>query len=170
MAHTPANLRRVGVKAITEAGWVAGTLHVPTSVRLADFLERAPNFLSVSDVQMPSRSNERPFFALRRSSIEFLVVDGEEDPTSANHTQIMEDHSVLCLLPNARLRGTIAVQPGFRLSDYLARDTPFIPVTGCTYQVRATDVNAAAKESAAFVLLNSEKVIGVSERDDPSRK
>lgn len=163
-------MRRFAVKAVTEAGWIEGTILVLSSVRIADYMERAPSFLSMSEVHVAARAGERSFFALGRSAIEFLIVDGEEDPTSADYTQIMDDHAVVCLMPNARLKGTIAVQPGYRLSDYLAKHTHFVPVTRCTYQVRAHDANAATKEKAEFVLLNTEKLIGVSERDDPSRK
>ncbi len=161
---TPTNLRRVTLKAMTDAGWIAGTLLVPSSVRLVDYMERAPSFLSLSEVFMQAHSKGLPFFALQRNAIEFMAIEGAEDPSSAEDTQIMEDHSISCLLTNGTLKGKIAVKPGLRLSDYLTKHHKFIPVKECSYNVRIPQSRSVAEEFSAFVLLNSERIVGLSER------
>jgi hypothetical protein len=164
--ETPSNLRRVTIKAMTDTGWITGTIFVPASVRLSDYMVRAPHFLSMSDVFMQAHSKGLPFFALQRNAVEFMAIDGNEDPASAEDTQIMEDHSISCLLSGGILKGNIAVKPGLRLSDYLAKHNEFVPIKECTYRVRVPQSREVAEEFCAFVLLNSEKVIGLSERSD----
>ena len=163
---TQINRRRLTIKAMTDAGWVAGTLHIPSAVRLVDYMERAPGFLPLSNVFMQAHTKRIPFFALQQHAIEFMAIEGDEDPSSAEDTQIMEDHSVSCLLTKGILRGKIAVKPGFRLSDYLAKHHHFIPLRSCTFQVRAPNSQSTVDEHAAFILLNPARVIGFSERSD----
>lgn len=162
----PANLRRVTIKAMTDAGWITGTIHVPTSVRLVDYMVRAPSFLSLSDVYMQAHSKSLPFFALQRHEIDFMAIDGSEDPSSADDSQIMEDHSISCLLSGGILKGKIAVKPGLRLSDFLAKQRNLVAVKECAYRVRVPQSRGVADEFCPFVLLNSEKVIGLSERGE----
>jgi len=164
---TPRNLRRVTVRALTDAGWIAGTIHVPVAARLVDYMDRAPSFLSLSDVFMEAHSKGVPFFALRHEAITFISVGGEEDASSTEDGGIMDDHSVSCLLPGGVLKGKVAVKPTFRLSDYLLKHHRFVPVRVCTYHVRVPQTGAVANEAADFVLLNAQKIIGLSERGDP---
>lgn len=163
---TQMNRRCITIKAMTDAGWVAGTLYAPSAVRLVDYMERAPGFLPLSDVFMQAHSKRIPFFALQQHAIEFMAIEGDEDPTSAEDTQIMEDHSVTCLLTKGILKGKIFVKPGFRLSDYLAKHHQFIPLRSCTFQVRASKSQPLVDEHSAFILLNPARVIGFSERSD----
>jgi len=163
----PANLRRVTIKAMTDAGWIAGTLFVPSAARLADYMERAPSFLPLSDVFMQAHSKRLPFFAVQQSAIEFIAVEGAEDSSSVEDTQIMEDHSISCLMAKGMLKGIIAVKPGFRLSDYLAKHHRFIPIKDCTFRVRGQQSESVDEESSPFILVNSERVIGVTERSNP---
>ena len=163
----PANLRKVIIKAMTDAGWVAGTLHVPSAARMADYIERAPGFLPLSDVFMQRHSKRLPFFAVQQSAIEFMAIEGGEDSSSVEDTQIMEDHSISCLMTKGMLKGTIAVKPGFRLSDHLAKHHKFIPIKECTYQVRGQQSKSPVEESSPFVLVNSDRVIGVTEKSNP---
>ncbi len=163
---TQINRRCITIKAMTDAGWVAGTLHIPSAVRLVDYMERAPGFLPLSDVFMQAHTKRIPFFALQQHAIEFMAIEGDEDPSSAEDTQIMEDHSVSCLLTKGILKGKIFVKPGFRLSDYLAKPHQFIPLQSCTFQVRASKTQQPADEYAPFILLNPARVIGFSERSE----
>ena len=157
-------MRRVTVNALSDAGWVTGSLHVPLQVRLIDYMNRAPDFLSLTDVFMEAHTQGIPFFALQRHAIVFLIVEGQEEPQSVEDTGIVEEHLISCLLVMGSLVGKVMVKPGVRLSDALAKRKKFMPVTECTYRLRVPRTKDITEEYRPFVLLNCDKIVGLSER------
>jgi len=161
-------MRRVTVNALTDAGWVAGSLHVPLQVRLVDYLNRAPDFLSLTEVFMEGHAEAIAYLALQRQAIVFMLVEGQEESLSVEDTGIMDEHLVSCLFRMGSLKGKIMVKPGTRLSDVLAKQRKFIAVTECTYWLRAHQGGDASAKYGPFLLLNRDKIVGLSEHTAPA--
>lgn len=160
----PGGMRRVTVNAMTRAGWAAGSLHVPQHVRLVDFLNRAPDFLSLTEVFMDRHKSEIPYLALQRQSILFLVVDPSEYNPAGEEAAIVEDHTVTCIFDVGRLKGRAPIKAAARLSDTLAKHKAFLPLHDCIFELRLPWSAEVIKERQPFVLLNCSQVVGLSER------
>lgn len=160
-------LRRVSVRALTEAGWIAGDLHVPRFVEVAGFLNRDQDFLSLTDVFAEGRDDAMSYLALQRHAIYFFICVREEDPVEPDDLGIQDRHTVSCLMSVGSLKGSMVTKPGVRLSDRLARHRAFLSVTECKFRVRDPFSHEGFKEKHPLVFLNAEKIIGLAENGPP---
>lgn len=157
--------RMITARILTQAGWVAGSLHVPGSVRVVDYLDRRQsNFIPMTDVILESSDNPIPFLDMHRNAIDFIAVPDAQELASVRESGIPVEHHVACLLRIGYLNGVIRVRAGMRLSDFLDHSRGFVPIFDCEYNVRDPWSNKVFKEHEPHLLLNTQAVIGFSEK------
>ena len=163
MSESVGNMRRVTVNAFTEAGWVAGSVHIPGQIKLADYLNRASDFLALTEVFMEAQAVEIPFFALRRGAIHLLTSGELDEPQVPDGMIPLEEHNISCILSLGRLKGIIRTKPGIRLSDILAKQKTFVAIANCTYEIRSPQTRKINREEHSLILVNCGSIIGLSE-------
>jgi hypothetical protein len=159
--------RRVSVRVLCEAGWIAGDLHVPQLIRIADYLNRNRDFLNLSGAFTEGQDAEMPFLALQHRAIYFIVCNYDEEALSAEEYGVMECREVDCLTAAGTISGLVAVKPGVRISERLANRRAFLAVTNCLYQVRDPYSRETFEEKRPCVFLNTDKIIGIAEAESP---
>lgn len=160
-------LRRVSVRALCEVGWIAGDLHVPQQVRIADYLNRNRDFLNLTDAFAEGQDEEMPYLALQNRAIYFVVCTYDEEALAAGEFGVMEPRRIDCLIAAGTVSGLVAVKPGIRVSDRLANHRAFLAVTNCTYQMRDPYNGETFEEKRPCIFLNTDKIIGIAEAESP---
>ncbi len=148
------------LRAATSAGLVEGTLHVARLHLLLDAINHGHDFVTLTDVRVRDANERVPFFALRRSETLAVVVPAGEDPDDRKQRPSLVDHEVTCLLPSGAVRGRVALVKDVRLSDWLAGQRGFIVMRESRLWLGA---NGLSEDQAAVVLVNSQRVVGVTE-------
>ncbi len=149
---------------LTPAGWVTGNVRIPNQVRILDALNNHHEFVPLTNVFFEGRLEPVPFFALHLTAVLMISFSMPENPESAHVVGKLIDHDAIWLLNVGQLKGRIAVKEGIRLSDYLCLQSRFIVVRDCHYRIKTPLDHAPVEEHAPLLFLNSQAVIGVSER------
>lgn len=155
--------RLVPMSFLTTAGWVAGTLHVPVSNRLVDFLDHSREFVPLTDARLEARSAELAFFGLRRHAIVAAIPPPAETLASAQATQRTGEHDVWCLLRWGSAQGRLEVPVGTRVSDYLAKHTGWLVLRSARLHLRDPWSLQPIDREEPTVLLGPEHVVGATE-------
>lgn len=144
------------VRVLTGAGWLEGTLHLEAGGGLAAYVS-GQAWYPMTDVVL-ARVGTLPFFALSRAETLLVVVPAEVvAPVGAD----ARAHPATLLLPTGVVDGAVHVGAPLRLSDFLQRGEGFVPVRGASVRVWSD----AGAESFAEVLLNPQRLVGVTERE-----
>ena len=159
--------KRVSTRALTKAGWVAGDLHIPGAVRVADYLNRKHDFLTLTDVFTEGQDDSMPYLALQWHAVFLIVCPYDKEPLAAEEFGTLEHHKISCLTAVGSVSGLMATRPGVRLSDRLAHHRMFLTVTDCSYRVRDPFSHEVFEETHPFVFLNTDKIIGIAEEEPP---
>src|SRR4051794_2747384 len=102
--------RTVAIRAVTTAGLVQGTLHVPRTQLLLDFVNHGREMLTLTDVVVRDATTRIPFFALRRSQTLAIAPPAEEDVADQSvRRATLIDHSVMILAVGGTISGKLAV-------------------------------------------------------------
>jgi hypothetical protein len=164
MAEERPELRLVPVRALTAAGWITGTLHVPVAMPLLDFLEEPRAFVSLSDVRLPV-GTELPFFALATSAIVLLQPKPEELVEAVVRTSGRSRlRRVSCLFEGGLVLGTLALPADRRVSDELLAAKGFVVLGHCTIGVDHPS-RVPSMEAGIHVLVHAPRLIGVTEME-----
>ncbi len=162
--------RRVASEFLIPAGWVAGTLMVPESQSLADFLGVAGPFLKLADARLPWSDKAAGFFALQRSAVGLIAPAGAsgDHVETAGGAGITAPWTISCLFDQGILHGRLDFLVNLRLSDYLLQQTGFLLVRGAVWE--PSGPNAAGKPGQRWpvALVNPLRVLGVVEGEQQS--
>lgn len=158
--------RGVAAQVLTKAGWLTGRFHLAPGQALLDFLDRAEEFVSMTDVSHTSGSRLIPFFALQRRSMLVVVPDrhasGLAEVPGAAKTQAT---AISCLFDQGFLHGQLELAPGMRVSDYLRRHPGFLVFRDCQLMLHPRQGDAGVDYRLALALVNASRIIGVSQTD-----
>lgn len=155
-------LRLVPVRALTTAGWITGTLHVPRAMPLLDFLEEDRTFVSLSEARLPM-GNDVPFFALAKSAIVLLQPRPEELVEAVTRTSGRSRlRQVSCFFDGGLVMGTLALPGDHRVSDELLAAKGFVVLGHCTIGVDAP-TKSPVMEAGIHVIVHAPRLIGVTE-------
>lgn len=155
--------RHVSMTFLTTAGWISGTLHVPPTSRLVDFLDHCRDFVPLTSARVEAREDVLEFFALRRRAIVAAIPPAEESLASAQATQRTEDHGVWCLLPWGSAQGRLDVPASTRISDYLAKHAGWLVLRSARLHLRDPWSLQPIDRDDAAVLVGPEHVVGATE-------
>jgi hypothetical protein len=157
MQNQAPDQRAIVVRILTSAGFVEGTLRVPRRTCLADAWDHAPDFVPLTDVQLPGLPQRVPFFAIRRHEMLLLVPPADETLIVVPRGQEI-DHAMSALLPGQfAIGGTVAVLHDVRLTDHLRRPSTLVLRD-------ATVIGPGVNERHPVVLVDPQRVIGISEQ------
>ncbi len=160
----PPALRRTEVEVLVPGGWVRGTLSIPSSQSLTDFLNSAGTFLKLADCRLPGETHAVGFFALQRDAIRFLAPVASPDQIETEGTGgITSPWRISCLLDQGILSGRLDFLVNLRLSDYLRQQAGYLVVRDGVWGER--DGRRAAQKWPV-VVVNPGAVIGIVESDD----
>lgn len=149
--------RLLAVRLLTSAGFIDGTLRVLRRAFLADLWDHAPDFVPLTDVQLPGLPERVPFFAVRRQDVVVLIPPADDALISQSRGHEV-DHAMSALLPDRFVvGGTVGVLHDVRLSDHLRK-----PVTIVVRD--ATLLGPGVNERHAVLLLNPGRVVGITEQ------
>lgn len=158
MTYKPAQ-REVKAKILTPTGWLEGVFHIPKKSWFADYLSHEHDFVRVTSVGLPN-GEEYPFFALHRAAM--ILILPMETETIERGSERLVPHALLCLLEAGSLQGEIDILPGIRVSDYFHTQSRFVTMHDATLKVGGED-----EQKVHRVLVNSDRILGVSELDQP---
>lgn len=164
--HYPSSppLRLATVNLLTDLGWCAGTLHVPTRQSLVDFLAPGSPIVKLTRARIPNENERLPFVAVRRDSI--IAVEPTqadelvETPGSGGRTS---SHRVACLSPVGMLHGTLEVLVNVRVSDFLRQQPSLAVLHDCTLVPYGQPPESNQARKLRLVLVNLGRVTGVAE-------
>lgn len=157
MQNPAPDQRAIVVRILTSAGFVEGTLRVPRRTCLADAWDHAPEFVPLTDVQVPGLPARVPFFAIRRHEMMLLIPPATETLIVQPRSQEV-DHAMSALLPGQfAIGGTVAVLHDVRLTDHLRRPSTLVLKD-------ATIIGPGVHEQQAVVLVDPQRVLGISEQ------
>lgn len=151
------------VRVLTDSCWLVGKLVAPAQLSFADYLDRAPEFLSLTDVILEGRPKTLPLFALHRDAIVFMLIETDQPLVSSKTPKDSVEHAISCLIAQGSLVGTMRILRGVRLSDYLSKNTGFVVVEDCHYRIRDPWSREVLDHRERAILLNTQAVIGISE-------
>lgn len=157
------NSRIVSARLFTDIGWIVADIHVPSSVRLIDYLAHENPFLSLTSAFLERRDSALDFFALRKSTLSFLAVMDLEELASARSTGSQTRHNISCLVAEGGVTGDAEIHEGMRLSDYLARHRGFVLMYNSHFRIQDPLTHEVRSEADTTIILNSQKIIGLCE-------
>ncbi len=154
--------REVALRILTRRAWLDGTLRLPVSAHLLDYLRHAPRFLTLTGVQAEGSEREIPYFSLQRDAMAVVIPPEGEAGESLPETSPVVSHRVYCLLEQGSIRGTLRVLEHVRVSDYFMNRESFVMLHECVARLPdATGVTVEQRVPAAVV--HSRHILGVSE-------
>jgi hypothetical protein len=156
-------VRSVPVRILTSAGWIVGKLHVSNGWQLIDFMNHAQDFFTLEDTVLEGRPKVLPLFTLRRSAIQFVVVETDEDMDEGAPARNKVEHPVACLLQSGTLHGRIQITRSVRLADYLSKNSGFLVMREAHYHLKNPWEDRAVEHREPAVLLNPKAVVGISD-------
>lgn len=156
--------RKVSAHLYTPAGWMLGTFHVPRRGGFVDHLNQAKGFFTLTEVTLTGRAQQIPFFALQRSAVIFCVLSPDETFLYGENRQAPVMKQVSCLLEMGVLHGTLEMPPQIRVSDYLTSGAGFITLRNCNVLLGTSAHGGVVEQRYQTIILNSERVIGVSDQ------
>lgn len=161
MTYSPPR-RTIPVRVLTVRGWIDGTLALPSSARLVEWLDHADAFVTLTDVRLEASGRALPYVSLRRDAIRIVVpvtAAGAEPTASAPERS---RHRVQVLLDVAMARGTIETLPGIRVSDALAHRDGLVELHDAVVRA-AAEGGAPVEEALGSALVAARHVIAVTE-------
>lgn len=158
-AHKPEK-RAVPIRAVTTAGTVEGTLHVPRLHMLLEAVNHGHDFMSLTDVHVRDAPQRIPFFALRRSETLVMAPANDEEIDERGARTSLVDHDVMCLLPTGSISGKLSLLRDVRVSDFLSGARGFFVLRECRAWLSSTGFT---DERPKVLLVNAARVAGVTE-------
>lgn len=160
----PPALRRTEVEILVPGGWLQGTLSIPSSQSLTDFLNGAGTFLKLADTLLPGGGARRVgFFALQRDAVRMIAPAAAAVPVEAEGVGgITSPWRISCLFDQGILDGRLDFLVNLRLSDYLRQQAGYLVVRDGIWQ-------ATGREDPRrwpVLLVNPGQVLGIVEGDD----
>ena len=159
----PDERREAPVRALTPSGWIRGNLFIPGLVRLVDFIDNE-KILRLTEVQVEGDTQGTEFLVLRRDSVIFLIVEGNENLESVESVGYQDEHLVTCWTDCGAVQGVLLLRLGARLSDYLARHEGLVVLRECRYRIRNPLTMKVEDGQSWAVLLNPRSIVAVTER------
>jgi hypothetical protein len=158
--------RAVEAACYTQAGWVTGRFHLPTSQAFSDFLLQSGAFLSLTDAALPDRDAVLPFFALGRDGLRAVAPDPAGAGIESGGTRFTSPWSVTCLLGDSVVEGQIDFLTNQRLSDFLRAARGFILVREASWQTLPR-TSGARSETRHFpvLLVNVAQLVGIADAE-----
>jgi len=159
--------RDVGLRMLLSRGWIDGTMQVPPKAMLADYLDHAPRYLTLTDVRAEGGKRTIPYFSVQRDAIAVLVPKVDErlrsQPAPPEGTR---SHGVYCLLEEGSLRGTLRLLDHVRVSDYFANRRGFVVLRDVTAMLPDPG-GTVTEQSFPTALVGARHILGVSEPEAP---
>ncbi len=156
-------VRKVPIEALTELGWLTGTLHVPGHLALPDFLALGSQPLKLTEAQVPNEADRLAFVALRRDALVLVAPSLAEETEAAEASAYTTDLQVACLLPMGMLRGTLRVIYNLRLSDHLQQTGHLLTLHRCLLAPYGGTANSPGARGLHVVIVNLNHALGISE-------
>lgn len=149
----------------TRAGWMRGVFHIPELHGFLDYLMRGGEFLKLTDVTLPYLQKRLGFFGIRREEALMIIPDCAEDmlklPRAVGRSRNLLVHF---LLTNGYIKGSVTLDAGVRISDFLLKGHPWVVLRTSVLgpNPKATLVPGAGARYP-LVLLNTAAILGASE-------
>jgi hypothetical protein len=156
-------VRKVPVDALTQLGWLNGTLHVPSQLALSDYLALGSHPLKLTQAQVPNEADRLPFLAFRREALVLVAPGLVEEGEGAEGSDYTTDLQVACLLPVGILRGTLRVIYNLRLSDHLQQTGHFLTLHRCLLAPYGGTANSPGARGLHSAIVNLNHALGISE-------
>lgn len=159
-AYSPPPQREVPARIFTTAGWLRGAFQLPALRVFTDYINHPHGFLKLKSVFLPGLENEIPFFALQRESVILILFEPDEAirPTEGKRRPA----DVSCAFIGGVISGTLSLQQGVRVSDFLIQKQQFFHLTSCSLYLRSGGKTETLHD-LPIGIVNSRRVIGVSE-------
>jgi hypothetical protein len=149
----------------TSAGWLHGTLHIPSIRTLMDFLNAPEKLLKLTEVRLPGIRQPQPFLALQKRAAWLLIPQPPFETIPPDPVAVQRElRATTCLLGTGSINGLLNVPKAMRTSDFLVQSPAFVPLTEC-HLGPALHFKAEQDSADAWplMLVNMEKVIGFTE-------
>ena len=160
-AYSPPPQRSVDATIVTVGGPIRASFLVPAMRIFVEYLNHHQDFMKLKDVTLPGVEKVVPFFALQRDSVIFILPSGNEAvaPPALREQRSVE---VSCAIVGGAITGTLRLNQGVRVSDFLMQKAHFFPMFDCTSYIR-TGGQSKVTPGIAMALVNSRRVIGIAE-------
>lgn len=159
----PDERQEVSLRALTPSGWISGKMSIPGLVQVVDFIDKE-EILRLTEVQVEGDSQGPSFVALRRDSVIFFIIDGNESLDSVASVGYQDEHRVMCWFESGAAQGVLLTRLGARISDYLARHEGLVVLRECRYRIRNPMTRKVEDGESWAVLLNPLMIVAVTER------
>lgn len=159
----PDERQEVSLRALTPSGWISGKMSIPGLVRVVDFIDKEI-ILRLTEVQVEGDSQRTKFLAMRRDSVIFFILEGNENLESVETVGFQDEHRVTCWIDGGAMQGVLLTRLGARLSDYLARHEGLVVLRECRYRFRNPLTRKVEDGESWAVLLNSQLIVAATER------
>lgn len=163
-------IRIASARLFTDIGWIAADIHVPAHVRLIDHVSKGSPFLTLTSVFLEGRAKPLDFFALKKSAVSFMAVMDLEELDSAKSMGSQVRHQMSCILADGAVTGEADLHSGVRVSDFFARHDGFVLMFNCHYRTRDRWSHKHRTGVDATIILNTQKIIALSEIPIDSHK
>jgi hypothetical protein len=163
----------VAAEILLSTRWIVGTLPVPESQSLTDYLTTAGAFVKLTDAVVPGLDRPTEFLAVQRSAIGLLApVDRDERIETEGGAGITSPWRIVCLFEHGVLHGRLDFLVNLRLSDYLRQQAGFLVVRDGVWvdagsAARPPSTGAPRATQWPVVLVNPALVLGIVEGDNP---
>lgn len=154
--------RAVEAACYTQAGWITGRFHLPTSQAFSDLLLQSGAFLPLTDAALPDDDAVLPFFALGRDGLRAVAPDPGGAGIESTGTRFTSPWSVTCLLGDSVVEGQIDFLTNQRLSDHLRVARGYLMVREAVWQPFAGDTGLAGGPTPVM-LVNIAGLVGIAE-------
>jgi hypothetical protein len=144
---------------LSDFGWIDGTFVIPKLNSFVDYLNSSQRYVKLTDVTMPGLEPRLPFFALAQDAYTLILPDANDEhlASAIPHVQ-SRTHSISCVFASGWISGKLDTIPSARVSDFLGQGREFFLLRDCAIQVRGQ-----APRLAPIVIVNSARILGVSE-------
>ncbi|MDX1583653.1 MAG: hypothetical protein R3338_08640 [Thermoanaerobaculia bacterium] len=160
--YTPPSNQETPAKLYTTAGWIDGSFLIPPKRSLTDFANQNHDFFKLKNVKLPGLENQIEFFALQRHSVVLMIPDVPQEGVDSSLAGVREHKDVSCAFDNGVVSGDLTVGKGIRMSDFMLKRQMFFYLKDCTLFLR-TAGKAEVTKNVPLIIINREKIIGVSE-------
>lgn len=160
-AYSPPPQREVEGNIFSTAGWIRGRFMMPAMRIFTEYLNHPHDFFKLRSVMLPGLEKEIEFFALQRDSVIFISVTPGEGVFAPAERKRPADIS--CAFNGGVVSGTLNLPQGVRVSDFLIQKQNFFHLTDCTGFLRGAGGKSEVMRDLPLVIVNTRRVIGVSE-------
>ena len=154
--------RKVTINALTQLGWVHGTLHLPPMQTLIDFLHSGQPIVKTTRVRLPTQPLLQSFVALRRDAMTLIAPTIDELVESIGSAGRTRTRRVRCYLPEGTATGDFEVLVNLRVSDFLRQQTGLIVLRNAVFAPHVAE-ESAQERRMAVVIVNLRNIVGVAE-------